>query len=436
MTTETQNERMDSCPVTGQEVPLSETSLQDPKILARPNAFYWTMRHEDPVHYDAGLDMWLVSRYEDLQTVLADPITFSVEEGYKEQYAKGFFEEFKAILERDGGGFFPDAIMTDPPRHTRVRKLMEGAFTAHRVKQLEPEIGTVVGELIDKFADRGSADGVKDFAVPMTIQIICAQLGLDRFDAAKIQRWSLAVTAQIGRMQDREQMVQNAKEICELQNYLIARIREREAEPREDMISDLVHARAGDEENPTLNFKEVVSLTRALLIAGNETTATALGNLLFILATNPDIAAELYENVDDARYLTRFVEEILRLEPPVRGLSRMTTREVELGGVTLPKGAHMLNLYASGNDDETVFECPRKFDMNRANIGRHVAFGGGVHRCVGLALARMEVKVAAREFIKRLKDIRLAIPVEEIRYLPTIATRSIESLPLTFAKRQ
>ncbi len=431
----TQDKNFDSCPVAGHEVDLAATSLQDPTILAHPNEFYWTMRHEDPVHYDPGLDMWLVSRYEDLQAVLADPITFSVEAGYAEQYAKGFFEEFKSILERDGGGFFPDAIMTDPPKHTRIRKLMEGAFTAHRVKQLEPEIANVVSGLIDKFADAGRADGVRDFAVPMTIEIICAQLGLDRFDAKKVQRWSLAVTAQIGRMQDREQMIENAREICDLQNYLIARIREREAEPRDDMLSDLIHARTEDEENPTLTFEEVVSLARALLIAGNETTATALGNLLYILATQPELADDLYANVDDERYLTRFVEEMLRLEPPVRGLSRMTTREVELGGVTLPKGAHMLNLYASGNDDETVFECPRQFDLNRKNIVRHVAFGGGVHRCVGLALARMEVKVAAREFVRRLKDIKLEIPREDIRYLPTVATRSIESLPLSFSKR-
>jgi len=428
-------QRMDSCPVAGHEVDLAETSLQKPDTLAHPNAFYWTMRHEDPVHYDEGLDMWLVSRYEDLQTVLADPITFSVESGYKEQYAKGFIDEFKEILERDGGGFFPDAIMTDPPYHTRIRKLMEGAFTAHRVKALEPDIAAVVSALIDKFADGGAADGVKDFAVPMTIQIICRQLGLTDYDPAKIQRWSLAVTSQIGRMQDREQMRDNAREICDLQNYLIANIRAREQEPRDDMLSDLVHARTEDDENPTLTFKEVVSLARALLIAGNETTATGLGNLLYILATQPELAEEVYANIDDERYMTRFVEEMLRLEPPVRGLSRMTTREVELGGVTLPKGAHMLNLYASGNDDETVFECPRKFDLNRKNIVRHVAFGGGVHRCVGLALARMEIKVAAREFVRRLKDIRLTIPLEDIRYLPTIATRSIESLPLSFSKR-
>lgn len=423
-----------ACPVDHAAL-LASASLTDPLISAYPTAYYEAMRAGDPVHYDEKLSMYLVSRYEDLQTVLRDPITYSVEHGYKEQYAKGFQEEFKAILVRDGGGYFPDAIMSDPPYHTRIRRLMEKAFTAHRVKQLEPAIGELVGGMIDALAEKGSADGVKDFAVPMTIAIICEQLGLSQFDADKIQSWSHAVVQQIGRMQSREQMIEHAHEICELQNYLIARVREREAEPREDMISDLVHARTEDAEAATLTFNEVVSSVRALLIAGNETTATALANLLMILATQPHIAQQLHAAVDDDRLLTRFVEELLRLEPPVRGLSRMTTREVELGGKLLPKGAHMLLLYASGNDDENEFACPRTFDMNRGNLGKQLAFGAGVHRCVGLALARMEIKVAAREIVRRLDNIKLAIPVEEIAYLPTVATHSIASLPLTFTRR-
>lgn len=433
---ETARPEASRCPADSGGVSLAEATLTDPKILARPNAFYQALRREDPVHYDPKLGMYLVSRYEDLQAVLRDSTTFSVEKGYQEQYAKGFAMEFKEILIRDGGGFFPDAIMTDPPRHTRIRRLMEKAFTAHRVKQLEPAIATIVADLIEEFADKGRADGPKDFAAPMTIRIICRQLGLSHFDADKIQRWSIAVTAQIGRMQTREQMLEHAKQICDLQNYLIARIRERQAEPREDMISDLVHARTDDPEHPTLTFEEVVSLVRALLIAGNETTATALGNLLFILATQPEMAQQLYESIDDDRLLTRFVEELLRIEPPVRGLSRMTTKEVELGGKLLPKGAHLLLLYASANDDDKEFPCPRNFDVNRGNMARHLSFGAGVHRCIGLSLARMEIKVAAREFVKRLDNIKLAIPVEDITYLPTVATRSIERLPLTFTRRQ
>lgn len=415
--------------------PLAGMSMTDPELRARPNAFYRSMRDNDPVHFDEKLGMYLVSRFEDLQTVLRDPITYSVERGYKEQYAKGFFEEFKQILERDGQGYFPDAIMTDPPQHTRIRRLLEKAFTAHRVKELEPRITAIARDLIEDVANKGEADGVREIAVPLTIDIICDQLGLDNVTRDQVVRWSLAITAQIGRMQDRDQMRDNAKDICELQNELITRMKARQADPREDMISDIVHARLDDEENPTLTFAEAVSLVRALLIAGNETTATAIGNLLFILATQPEIARELYDNVEDDRYMTRFVEEMLRIEPPVRGLARMTTKQTELGGTRLPEGAHMLLLYASGNDDESEFKDPRAFDINRSNLGRHVAFGAGVHRCIGAALARMEIKVVAREVIKRLDNIKLAAPVDEITYLPTVATRSIAKLPLTFTRR-
>lgn len=437
--TDTDASKASGCPMSGNTgFELDDVSLIDPQISAHPNAFYRALRNQDPVHYDAKLGMWLVSRYKDIVELLRDPETFSDKHGYEAQYASGFFEEFRQILEREGGGFFPDVIKSDPPEHTRVRKLMDGAFTAHRVKTLEPGITRIIVDLVEKVADKAAngavVDGVNEFAVPLTIAVICEQLGFSQYNADKIQRWSGAVTAQIGRMQNREQMIENARQICDLQNFIIEQIRDREANPREDMISDLVHARTAD--GGKLAFAEVVSLVRALVIAGNDTTATAIGNLLFVLATQPEQARQLHENLDDDRYVTRFVEELLRIEPPVRGLAKMTTRETVLGGQKLPKGAHMLVLYASGNDDETQFECPAKFDPNRGNLGTHVAFGVGIHRCIGSSLARMEIKVAARELVKRVDNIKLAVPVEEITYLPTVATHSIERLPLTFTRRK
>jgi cytochrome P450 len=200
------------------------------------------------------------------------------------------------------------------------------------------------------------------------------------------------------------------------------------------MISDLLYARSEDGKD-ALTFAEVVALSRALVVGGNETIATALSNLMYFLATRPDIAAQLEEVRNDDIKLSRFVEELIRIEPPARGTWRMTTREVEVGGKKLPAGARIMLLYASANDDEQVLDKPRDFDMNRRNIGKHLAFGAGIHLCVGIALARMEVKVGAREIAKRLKDIKLAIPAEDIRYVPTISVLSMESLPLTFSRR-
>ena len=424
------------CPFGG-AFPADANSLTDAKVIAEPQLFYKAMRDNDPVYYDEKLGMYLVSRYEDVVEVLKDPITYSDKMGYDTMYGGPYRAEFMEILERDGGGFFYDAIKDDPPAHTRVRRLMEKAFTAHRVATLEPGITKVITDLIDAMLDQAEGgkivDGVKAFSVPTTIRIICEQLGVPHANAEDIHRWSAAVTAQISGMQNRDSMIANAKLMCELQNFIIAEMKAREAEPREDMISDIVHAKL--EDGTTLTFKEAVSLIRANIIAGNDTTATGISNLLFILATRPDIMKMLQDSVDDERQMNRFVEELLRYAPPVQGLAKMTIKEVELGGKTLPAGAHMLVMYASGNDDESVFECPRNFDMTRPNLAKQVAFGVGVHRCIGIALARMEIKVAARELARRVGKIELAVPAEEIQYLPTVAVHGIKELPLKLTRR-
>lgn len=426
------------CPATDEILKLrGGKSRIDPPIFNNPFAFYRTLRKQEPVYYDPKLDTYLVTRYEDVMTVLRDPVTFSLEHGYQDRYANGFVDELAEIMNRDGGGFIRDIIACDPPAHTRLRKLIDKAFTAHRVKTLEPRIRQIVVDLVEPLAQRGHGDGMKDIGAPLTARIICEQLGFD-FDEVgteKIARWTTALLAQIGRMQTREQMLENAKQICELQNYIIPHIRAREAEPRDDLMSDLVHARLDDERNPMLSFAEKVSCIRAFLIAGNDTTAAALANLMLILATQPDVARKLYAWADDDRLVSRFVEEILRLEPPSHGLFRTTTKEVELGGKKLPAYAQICILFASANDDEAQFPCPRSLDIGRGNVANHLTFGAGIHRCVGAALARMEIKVAAQEIVKRLDNIALAVPVEELSYLPTIATHTLVSLPLTFSRR-
>lgn len=431
-------ETYDGATLTDKERELIETgSLTDATIRDFHFDFFRALRKGAPIFYDQRLGSWLVTRNEDIWAIQADPVTFSVELGYHDFQARGMQDEFREILRRDGGGYFPDAIMSDPPYHTRIRKLMERAFTAHRVKELEPRIRGVVVGLLDEVSRRGECDAVRDIAIPLTIRVIVEQLGLDQGIEDKISRWSVAMTAQIGGMQSREDMLENARQICELQNYLIGKMREREKEPREDMISDLVHAEVQDENGEThrLTFEEAVSLIRATLIAGNDTTATAIGNLFFLLATRPKIVEMLNEAAEDEKALNRFVEELLRMEPPTRALSRATIREVEVNGVTLPKGAHLLLVYGSGNDDETVFPQPREFDPSRPNFAKHVTFGGGPHKCIGLALARMEIKVIAREVARHFENIRLTIPLEAITFQPTIATRTIEHLPITFDRR-
>jgi cytochrome P450 len=312
---------------------------------------------------------------------------------------------------------------------------MEKAFTPERVAYIEPRIKAAIGHLIDKVADRGHGDGFNDLAMPMAIAVMSEQLGIPYEDGKKVVGWTHAYLAQVGGMQDRETMLANAKQICDLQNYVIAQIRKRQANRTEDMISDLIYARLEDEENPSLTFAEIVALTRTLVVGGNDTTASAITSVLYTVATNPDVARALEESVDDNLRLSRFIEELLRLEPPARALYRVTTKDVELGGKRIPEGSYVCTLFASGNEDEELFACPRDFDMERKNLGRHLSFGAGIHHCVGINLARMEIKVAAREIIKRLKDIKLAVPEDQLKKVYNLSFHSYESLPLTFTRR-
>lgn len=426
------------CPVTGEAMELhGDESRLDPLIRNNPFPFYRALRKEQPVYYDAKLDVYLVTRYEDALRVLRDPDTFSMEHGYQDRWATGFVDELEEIMNREGGGFIRDIIAVDPPAHTRLRRLIEKAFTVHRVKSLEPRISEIVVDIIEPLAERGYADGITDIGVPITARIICDQLGLnfDEVGVEKIKRWTVALLAQMGRMQTHDEFLENAREICDMQNYIIPIMHAREESPQEDMISDLVHAQLDDDQNPTLSFEEKVSCIRALLIAGNDTTAAAIANTMLLFATQPDLTQHLYESVDDDRILSRFVEEILRLQPPVHGLYRTAMKDVEVGGTVIPAYAQLCILFASANDDEDQFPCPRTLDVNRTNIASHLTFGSGIHRCIGAALSRMEIKVAAREIIKRLGNIKLAIPVEDITYMPTLATQTVERLPLTFSRR-
>ncbi len=419
------------CPVGVERLDsLDDASFVDPAIQEKPFAYYRTLRYEAPVHFEKDLGMYLVSRHEDLTAVMRDPVVFSQELGYYQQMAHGHLDEVKDILQRDGGGFFPDVANIDPPRHTRVRRLLSQAFSRKRMRSLEPQFQKIVDDLIDGFSRRGDVDGLHELALPMAIAFSMQQLQVDDLDMSTIKKWGSAYLSQFSLTNTREDMVRAAHELAEMQNYLIALVRRRIDSPEDDMLSDIIRAETQEEEQ--LSFEELVATARALLINTHDSMSTAFTNILFHVATDAGIATHFYDAADDDAGMGRFIEELLRLDPPVRALSRVTTEAVTLGGTELPKGAHLLVLFASANDDESVFECPRQFDPSRINLRKSLTFGAGVHLCLGVSLARMQLLVAARQTARRLRGLTLAIPVDEIRYIPNAALLAMESLPLTF----
>lgn len=435
--TESHESSVGGCPVTGEAPALrGDESRIDPDIFNNPHPFYAALREQEPVYYDPKLEMYLVTRYEDAVAILKDDETFSAALAFKDTYASGYRDEFDDILRREGGGVF-DRTMKDPPEHTRLRRLMLQLFSGQHVRELEPRIRQIVIDLIEPLAERGYGDGIRDIGIPLTAQIICEQLGLDYDEVGPntISSWSRATLAQMGRLQTHDEMVENARLLCDMQNLVIDTVKARVEEPRDDMISQLLSARIDDDENPKLSFDEVVSRTLAFLIAGNDTTAAALANLMLALATQPEAVEQLREASDDDRAMRRFVEETLRLHTPVHGLWRAPRRDVEIRGVTIPAGAQVCIMFAAANRDKDEFEHPDQMDLERSNVMGHLAFGSGIHRCVGAPLARMEIKVVAEEIVKRLDNIQLDIPIEEIAYQYSLATHTVERLPLTFTRR-
>jgi cytochrome P450 len=421
---------MNECPVSG----ATSFSLADPAAVANPYPFYERLREQQGIHFDEKMGMYVATRHEDIMAVLRDHVTFSQERAWKQHFGHQYPDELRERLIRDGGGFFTDVLQSDPPLHTRIRALLEQAFAMRRVVSLEPRIRAIIEKRVEAIADKGAIDGMHDLAVPLTNEIMCEQLGFPGEAAHRISAWGRAYIAQLHAHQTPEQFDANVKLICELQHFIIDRIREREAEPREDMISDLVHARLEDG-STGLSFEEVVALTRGALIAGNDTTSRAITNFFYVIATKPEVAAHLDTIIDDDKALGRFVEELLRYSPPVRALFRYVTADTEVAGTPIAAGNFIMMAFASGNDDEAVFECPRHFDPKRDNVIRHVAFGGGIHLCAGIALARMEIRTTLRAVMKRMKDIRLAVPIEEVPVAATASYRAFDGLPITFSRR-
>jgi len=275
---------------------------------------------------------------------------------------------------------------------------------------------------VNGFVGAGRADLVWQFAYPLPMRVIAEILGVPPADMETFKRWSDDAVARLSVNLPLERQIRCARSLVEFQHYFAAQIEERRARPRDDMLTDLVNARI--EGHAPLSVPEMLSLLQQLLVAGNETTTNLIGSMMALVLRQPEILQAVRENPNLA---TGVVEEALRLESPVQGLFRTTTQEVELGGIRLPKGAHLQLLYASGNRDPAQFACPERLDIHRANAATHLAFGGGIHFCIGAPLARLEGRVALQTLIQRLPNLRLE-PGQPLTRVPHFFLRGFEHL--------
>ncbi|MGO9452390.1 MAG: cytochrome P450 [Candidatus Binataceae bacterium] len=403
---------------------LSEISPFAPETIEDPRAFWRAMREEQPVYEIPGAGYFVISRYEDIFEVLSNEEVFSSNEPPGMQVAAG--PEIAEIMKQ---GYPPaNTLLTnDPPSHTRFRALVNKAFSARRVAGMEPQVRAIADDLVDRFIADGRVELVSQFAVGLPLTVIADSLGVAREDMAKFKKWSDDSVAPLGGMISHERQIECAHSVVEFQHYFAARLEERRAVPRDDLLTDLVNARLAGVD--PLNVPEMLSILQQLLVAGNETTTSLIASATMILLRNPDQMAALARN---RSLIANFVEEALRLESPVSALFRLAKVDAEVGGVRIPAGARLIVIYGSGNRDAAHFPDADKMDIRRENARSHLAFGQGVHFCIGAALARLEGRVAFETLLGRLKDIRFRPGRNDFAHTPSFILRGLKELWLEF----
>jgi cytochrome P450 len=358
-----------------------------------------------------GKTGWLVTRYDDVGQVLLDP-------RFSRAAASG-----PDVPDTGLGQASADSILgMDPPEHTRLRRLVAGAFTARRVETLRPRVATLVDELIDHLQTLPQpADLVENFSLPLPVQVICELLGVPAQDRHVFHEWSDKVLGDITR--DPREIDAAFGHLAEYFGRLIATKR---ARPEDDLMTALIAAR---DDQDRLSEEELVRLGFTLLIAGHETTANQVNLILLTLHEYPD---QLHRLSTRPETIPQAVEELMRfvqLGEGGAGLPRVVTEEVVLSGVRIPAGAAVIPAMAAANRDPRAFSDPDRLDVSRPQTA-HIGFGAGVHHCLGAQLARMELQEALRGLLGRMPRLQIATPVDELTFKGGMIVRSLKALPV------
>jgi cytochrome P450 len=356
----------------------------DTEVDANPHPVWQRMRDEAPVYRNERFDFYALSRFADVEAAHRDHVTFSS--------AHGTVLELMSP-EPMGGGFM---IFMDPPEHTRLRALVSRAFTPRRVSQLESRVRSLCAELFEAQEGKESFDYVQEFAARLPAEVIAALIGVPESDRAFVRRHiELVFHIEPGVGMINEVSIEAGNVLT---RYLHEQLQERLVHPRDDMLTGLVEAEITDEDGTARKLTAVEGATFAnlLISAGTETVARLLGNFAVVLADHPDQRAEL---AHDAALIPNAVEELLRYEAPSPVQGRWTTRDVELHGTVIPAASKVLLLTGSAGRDGRKYPEPDRFDIHRG-IDHHVAFGYGIHFCLGAALARLEGRIGIEETLR------------------------------------
>ena len=394
----------------------------DPAFATNPYPHWAELRAEDPVH-ETPLGLWLLLRYDDAVRFVKDP-ALSVEDA--NATPNPMFEAVRQAAGLPTEGPRPgDLAMLnrDAPDHTRLRRLVSKAFTARRVEELRPLIDDFVAQALDRAAEAGEMEVIGDLAFPLPFVVISHMMGMPDTDTNELRRLSGTLVGSLEPIVDPERLKAIAAAGEQMRELISAAIAWKRKEPTDDLLSALI---AAEEQGDVLSDEELTEQVMLLYIAGHETTVNLIGNGPLALLRNRDQLARL---AADPALTTNAVEELLRYDPPVQLTRRITLDDVEVGGKTIAKGSFVGLVIASANRDAARWgDTAEQLDLGRDGAGHHLAFGGGIHHCLGSALARMEGQAAIGSLVQRFPALELA---GEPEWNGRINLRGLDRLPVT-----
>ena len=395
-------------------------------FMQEPYELLKQFREKGPVHeviWAHGAKVWLVTGYDEVRALVNDPRVSKDGRRMNELFARHSGAAVEHQEHEAGGPGFDDDLAahllnSDPPRHTRLRALVSKAFTAQRVVRLRPHIEQVVDELLDAMDGRTQADLIEEFAVPLPLTIICELCGIAEADRENFRQWSLKL---VGAGQDPDEVARASQLMVDFANSLIDGKR---AAPGEDLISELVQV---SDNGDRLTQGELVSMIFVLAVAGHITTIYSIGNAVANLLTHPGELARLRA---DPALMPAAVDELLRFDgPSAVGTFRFTTAEIPVGGSVIPAGEILALSWHSANRDSSHFADADRLDLGRRPVGS-MAFGHGLHYCIGVPLAKMQIEIALSRLLDRHPGLRLAVQPEELRRDSSALLRGLLSLPV------
>jgi cytochrome P450 len=402
--------------------------LSDEAIQNDPFAYYAQRHGSCPVWHEPDIDLYVIGAMSEARAALNDATTFSSAPARRGATANPVAVAYVQALAERGWARAVTLQRTDPPVHTRYRRVLNRVFTPARVRALTPSIEHITHELVDAMLAKHTCEFVADFALPLPGMFIAEQLGLDRTQYRTFRNWAEAMLclAQRPNMRMEEAMAQVEIEL-EAQHYLAAECEKRRANPTDDLISLVVNAHLAHDDEEPFTMNELQDLLHQLVTGGFETTTGGLASAMHLLATHPKEQQMLR---DDPTLIGNFVEESLRFDSPVQGLWRRTTCPVDVKGVAIPANASVMVRYGAANRDPLVFDNPDHFDITRQNANHHVAFGLGAHFCLGAALARQEMVSAFRILLERTTTIELSGELPTPLHDQSFFLRPMHALPL------